>query len=108
MPRLPQDVTWPMVVVVIAVIFGGMWASKQWSERQRLLWNLVAHAQAHPEDAAVTQVVISCAKRIIPNDEKCGEELLAKFGPDVLGKLGKMQVEGAFGWPLGPDGRPQE
>jgi hypothetical protein len=95
-----------MVVAVAAVVFGGMWTAKHWSERQRLLANLAAHAHAHPEDAAVTQVVIGCARRFIPNDEKCGEELLAKFGPEVLDTLFKMQVEGAFGRPLGPDGRP--
>lgn len=108
MPRLPQGVTWPMVAAVIVVIFGGMWASKQWSERQRLLGNLAAHAQAHPEDAAVTQVVIGCVKRLIPNDEKCSKELLAKFGPEVLGTLSKMEEAGAFGRPLSPDGRPQQ
>ena len=99
MPRLPQGVTWPMVAALIAVIFGGLWASKQWSERQRLLGNLATHVKAHPEDAAVTQVVIGCAKRILPDDEKCSEELLAKFGPEVLNTLGKMQEEGAFGAP---------
>ena len=108
MPRLPQGVTWPMVAVVIVVIFGGMWVSKHLSERNRLLGNLAAHAKAHPEDAAVTQVVIGCAKRVIPNDEKCSEELLAKFGPEVLGTLGKMQEAGAFGRPVGPDGLPQQ
>jgi hypothetical protein len=108
MPRLPEGVTWPMVPVVVAVILSAMWVTKQLSERQRLLGNLATHARVHPEDAAVTQVVIDCAKRIIPNDEKCSEELLAKFGPDVLGTLGKMQAEGAFGRPLAPDGRPQQ
>lgn len=105
--RLPQGVTWQMVVAVMAVIFGGMWVSKHWSERRNLLANLAAHAQAHPEYVAVTQVVIGCAKRIIPNDEQCSEELLAKFGPEVLGTLGKMQEAGAFGQPLGPDGLQQ-
>tara|TARA_B100001105_G_scaffold250453_1_gene238798 strand:- start:2992 stop:3276 length:285 start_codon:yes stop_codon:yes gene_type:complete len=91
-----------MVAGVVVVIFGGMWASKQWSERERLLGNLAAHAKAHPEHAAVTQVVIGCAQRIIPDQEKCGEELLAKFGPEVLNTLGQMQEAGAFGVPLEP------
>ncbi len=108
MPRLPEGVTWPIVAAVLVVVLGGMWAAKQWSERQRLLGNLASHAQAHPEDAAVTSVVIGCAKRIIPSDEKCSEELLAKFGPEVLGTLGKMQEAGAFGQPLSPDGLPQQ
>lgn len=102
MLRLPQGVTWPMLVAFVVVIVGGMWTSKQWSERQRLLSNLAAYAKAHPAHAAVTQVVISCARRIIPDHEKCGEELLSKFGPEVLNTLGQMQQAGAFGVPLQP------
>ncbi len=106
MPRLPAGVTWPMVAAVIAVIFGGMWVSKQVSERQRLLGNLETHAMAHPEDAAIAQVIIECNKRLVVDVEGCGERLVQQFGENVLVQLGKMQMEGAFGRPLGPDGKP--
>lgn len=104
-PRLPDGVTWPIVVLAVAVVWGGLWLSGKVQERRRLLVNLQAYATSHPQDAAVANVVIGCNKRLYVNVDACGAELLKQFGPGVLETLGRMQVGGAFGVPLEPGKR---
>lgn len=104
--RLPEGLTWGKLALVGLAVVGGLWASEKLTERRRLLKNLEAHARAHPEDADVAKVLISCNKRLVVSVDVCSQELIKKFGYDALAKVGKMQMQGAFGVPLGPDGKP--
>jgi hypothetical protein len=104
--RLPQGVTWLMVAGVVGVIFGGMWVGSKVSERNRLLANLERHAKAYPTDADVAGVLIACNKKLIVRVDDCGSQLIQRFGTDVVTKVAVMQMRGAFGMPLGPDGKP--
>ena len=106
MLRLPEGVTWVTVIGVAGVILGGFWVGGQVSERVRLLDNLERHSKSYPADAAVAQVLIGCNKRLIVNVEDCGAHLIKSFGTDVLERVATMQMLGAFGMPLGPDGKP--
>lgn len=96
-----------MLAMVAAVVLTGFAAVTEYSERQRLLGTLRAHVQAHPEDGDIVQVLVGCNSRIILDTEACSRQLIARVGADqVLNRMSKLQVEGAFGWPLGPDGQP--
>lgn len=106
--RLPEGLSWPKLALIGFAIAGGLWASEKFNERRRLLKSLEAHAQAHPEDAEVAKVLISCNKRLVVSVDACSQELIKRFGYDALAKVGKMQMQGAFGVPLGPDGKPQK
>lgn len=104
--RLPPGLTWPMVIVSLVVIAGGFWAGDKVSERRRLLTNLENHAKTYPGDADVVAVLVSCNKRIVVDVEGCSAQLLMRFGEDVIPRMARMQEQGAFGRPLGPDGQP--
>lgn len=104
--RLPEGLSWTKLALVGLAIAGGLWTSERVTERRRLLKNLEAHGRAHPEDAEVAKVLISCNKRLFVSVDVCSQELIKRFGYDALAKVGKMQMQGAFGVPLGPDGKP--
>ena len=105
MLRLPERVTWPMVALAAGVTVSGLWVSQKLRERERLLCNLRTYVVAHPEHASVANVIVACNNHVYVDVEACGNDLIQKFGPNVLETLGKMQAGGAFGMPLAPGKR---
>ena len=105
MPRLPDGVTWVMVFSVVTVLLGGMWFGKELADRRRLIATLELHGRTHPGDRPVVDVLVECNKLFIVNNQSCAAQLVKKFGPEVLGTLGRMGEQGAFGTPQGA-GRP--
>ena len=99
MPRLPAGVRWWHLGCLVLAVGTLLWVAKDFAERQRVVTLLDRHIKDHPEDAQVAQVVIDCNRGLVfhVDVDECGATLLKRFGPDVLGRLAKMQAEGAFG-----------
>lgn len=101
--RLPTGLTWLSVALAGLAIAAGALAAQEYSDRQRLLGSLRAHADKHPEDAAVIAILVACNSRLVVNVKDCGARLIAQVGADnVLARMEKLASEGAFGQKRAP------
>lgn len=95
--RLPDSVTWPMVLTAAVVVLAGLWTGGEVRERISLLDSLERDAKSYPVDADVARTLIACNKRIVVDVEQCGAKLIELFGTGVVDRLANMQERGAFG-----------